>query len=97
MDTGVSPDRIIYANPCKQVSHIHYATGIGIETMTFDNEDELIKIKLVYSNAKLVLRMTTDDSSAICRFSMKFGADLDTSRYLLEKAAEMKLNIIGVR
>lgn len=96
MDLGVSPDRIIFANPCKQSSYIRYANEVGVETMTFDNEQELLKIKQNHSNAKLVLRLITDDSNAVCRFSMKFGADMTTARYLIDKAKELDLNITGV-
>jgi ornithine decarboxylase len=46
---------------------------------------------------RLVLRIVTDDSNAICRFSMKFGADMNTSRRLIEKAQEIDMEIIGVR
>jgi ornithine decarboxylase len=46
---------------------------------------------------RLVLRIVTDDSNAICRFSMKFGADMNTARYLIEKAREIDLEVIGVR
>lgn len=45
-------DRIIYANPCKQSSSIRYADEVGVETMTFDNEQELFKIKQYHTNAK---------------------------------------------
>jgi ornithine decarboxylase len=48
-------------------------------------------------HCRLVLRIVTDDSNAICRFSMKFGADMNTARYLIEKAREIDLEIIGVR
>jgi len=96
MDLGVSADRIIYANPCKQGAYIRYAEQVGVETMTFDNEQELMKIKKMHSNAKLVLRIVTDDSNAVCRFSMKFGADLNTARRLIEKAREIDLEVIGV-
>jgi ornithine decarboxylase len=96
MDLGVSVDRIIYANPCKQSSYIRYAEQVGVTTMTFDNEQELMKIKQIHPNAKLVLRIVTDDSDAICRFSMKFGADMNTARHLLEKAREIDLEIIGI-
>ncbi|CAF4445836.1 unnamed protein product, partial [Rotaria magnacalcarata] len=44
IDLGVSADRIVYANPCKQSSYIRYAKEVGVETMTFDNEQELMKI-----------------------------------------------------
>ncbi|CAF1260468.1 unnamed protein product [Rotaria magnacalcarata] len=96
MDLGASADRIIYANPCKQSSYIRYAQEVGVETMTFDNEQELMKIKQIYPNAKLVLRIVTDDSNAVCRFSMKFGADMNTARKLLDKAQEIDMRIIGV-
>jgi ornithine decarboxylase len=96
MDLGVSADRIIYANPCKQASYIRYAQQVGVETMTFDNEQELMKIKQMHPNAKLVLRIVTDDSNAVCRFSMKFGADLNTARRLIEKAREIDLEVVGV-
>jgi diaminopimelate decarboxylase len=96
MDLGVSADRIIYANPCKQTSYIRYAEEVGVQVMTFDNEQELLKIKKAYPNAKLVLRLITDDSNAVCRFSMKFGADMNTARKLLEKAQEIDMEITGV-
>lgn len=47
--------------------------------------------------SRLVLRITTDDSKAVCRLSVKFGATLKTSRLLLERARELDLAIVGVR
>ena len=38
LELGVAPERIVYANPCKQVSHIKYAARKGVGLMTFDNE-----------------------------------------------------------
>ncbi|KYO32989.1 ornithine decarboxylase [Alligator mississippiensis] len=93
---GVSPERIIYANPCKQVSQIKHAANNGVQMMTFDSEVELMKIARAHPKAKLVLRIATDDSKAVCRLSVKFGATLKTSRVLLERAKELNLNIIGV-
>ncbi len=46
---------------------------------------------------RLVLRIVTDDSDAVCRFSMKFGADMNTARKLIDKAQEIDMEIIGVR
>jgi len=46
---------------------------------------------------RLVLRIVTDDSNAVCRFSMKFGADMNTARKLFDKAQEIDMEIIGVR
>ncbi|KAK3537743.1 hypothetical protein QTP70_017867 [Hemibagrus guttatus] len=93
---GVEPSRIIYANPCKQVSQIKYASAHGVQMMTFDSEVELMKVARSHDNAKLVLRIATDDSKAVCRLSVKFGATLKGSRLLLERAKELGLDIIGV-
>lgn len=93
---GVEPHRIIYANPCKQVSQIKYASAHGVQMMTFDSEVELMKVARCHDNAKLVLRIATDDSKAVCRLSIKFGAQLKACRGLLEKAKELGLDVIGV-
>jgi len=93
---GYSPQRIIYANPCKMVSHIEYAKASGVEMMTFDNSHELIKIAQTYPKAKLVLRIITDDSHSICRFSTKFGAPLNVCGNLLAQAKELGLNVMGI-
>jgi ornithine decarboxylase len=93
---GVDPTRIIYANPCKMKNHITYAKSMGVEMMTFDNKDELLKIAECYPDAKLVLRIITDDSHSICRFSTKFGAPLDMCEDLIRTAKQMNLNLIGI-
>lgn len=56
LSTGASPDRIVYANPCKQSNYIRHAKQVGVDLMTFDNEYELHKIKRCFDSARLVLR-----------------------------------------
>jgi ornithine decarboxylase len=87
---------IIFANPCKENSQIRYAQAVDVEMMTFDNEDELYKCKQYHPNAKLLLRIWTDDSKAQSRLSCKFGASEKSVRPLLENAACLSLNVIGV-
>ena len=64
--------------------------------MTFDNSDELYKIKRFFPDAELFLRILTDDSTSLCRLSDKFGASLDTTMNLLALAKELELNVTGV-
>jgi ornithine decarboxylase len=64
--------------------------------MTFDNTDELHKIKKLFPDAELFLRISTDDSSSLCRLSLKFGATMDSTEELLSLAKELGLNVIGV-
>lgn len=96
MESGVAPSRIIYANPTKMKGHITYAKSAGVDLMTFDNSHELTKIAECFRNARLVLRIITDDSNSICRFSTKFGCPLQNVEGLLAMAKELNLNIVGV-
>lgn len=92
----VDPSRIIYAQPCKTNSYVRYAASHGVKKMTFDNTDELYKIKKLYPGAELFLRISTDDSSSLCRLSLKFGAAMDSTEELLALARELDLNVVGV-
>ncbi|KAI9366199.1 ornithine decarboxylase [Pilaira anomala] len=96
LDVGVESNRIVYANPCKQASFIRYAAQQNVSRMTFDNTEELYKIKKNYPNAELILRILTDDSQSLCQLGLKFGAPLHTVQTLLETAKELDLNVIGV-
>ena len=41
---GFSPDRIVYANPCKTNSYIRYANDSKVNLTTVDNPQELYKL-----------------------------------------------------
>ncbi|KAI3651672.1 hypothetical protein MP228_002975 [Amoeboaphelidium protococcarum] len=96
LDLGVQPEKIIYANPTKQASHIKFAATQNVRKMTFDNADELHKIKLLHPSAQLVLRILTDDSHSVCKLGTKFGASESMVEHLLRVAAELELDVIGV-
>lgn len=93
---GVSASRIIYANPTKMKNHIVYAKGSGVDLMTFDNIFELQKISECYPEARLVLRIITDDSQSVCKFSTKFGAPMDHVPAILAEAQRLNLNVVGI-
>lgn len=48
----VQPNRIIFANPCKPISHIIYAKQQQVAIMTVDNEEEINKIAKYFPEAK---------------------------------------------
>jgi ornithine decarboxylase len=92
----VPPDRIIFAHPCKRPQHVDYAKQVAVQRMTFDNANELHKIKERYAEAKCVLRIVTNDSEAVWKLSSKFGADMDESKRLIRLAGELGLTLEGV-
>ncbi|XP_011900029.1 PREDICTED: ornithine decarboxylase isoform X2 [Cercocebus atys] len=87
---GVPPERIIYANPCKQVSQIKYAANNGVQMMTFDSEVELMKVTRAHPKANFHVGSGCTDpetfvqaiSDARCVFDM--GAEVGFSMYLLD-------------
>jgi len=93
---GVTPQRIVYANPCKGLAHLKHAAAKGIQLTTFDNSDELRKIHAALPNARLVVRILGDDSSSVCRFNAKFGIAVDELAPLLREAAKIGANVAGV-
>jgi len=96
LSLGVDPSRIIFANPCKPMSHIVYARDHGVLRTTFDSESELAKIKVGHPDAHLVLRLWVDDRDAQCPLSNKYGAKVAEAANLFQKAQELGLKVVGV-
>lgn len=87
--------RIIYAHPCKQISHILYFKERGVQLTVVDNINELIKIKSYWPNAKILLRLKTEDSQSLIGFSSKFGVNEYVAMQMFECAKRLNLNLIG--
>lgn len=96
LQTGTPASEIIYAHPCKSRSSLQFARSVGVDLMTFDSEEELLKIRDVFPEARLVLRIKVDDSHAKRRLSRKFGASLESVDTLLRLAKQLSLNVMGV-
>lgn len=95
LDLGVDTSRIIYANPCKTSSFIRYAANHGVNLMTFDNEAELHKVKAVFPDARLVIRIRVD-GKARCPLGVKFGVEPAKALSLVKTAKDLGLNVVGV-
>ncbi|KAF0717492.1 Aste57867_2254 [Aphanomyces stellatus] len=96
LNCGVDPSSIVYANPCKQPSHIAFATQKKIDFMTFDGCDELTKMKRIDPDARVVLRLFVDDSHSQCPLGTKFGAALNDVPAILKHAKAIGSNVVGV-
>ncbi|CAJ0581948.1 unnamed protein product, partial [Mesorhabditis spiculigera] len=97
LSLGVSPDRIIFANPAKPASYIQYAQDVGVYRMTVDSSEELRKIAVNFPQAEILLRLATSDKSAMTPLSGKFGADgVRQIPDLLREALSLGLNIVGI-
>jgi diaminopimelate decarboxylase len=91
-----SSNNLIYANPCKEITHIQFARSRDVDLMTFDSDCELYKIKLNHPKAEIILRIKVDDSSSRCKFSSKFGYDVNEVENILGLIKVLDLNLVGV-
>ncbi|PVD27284.1 hypothetical protein C0Q70_12439 [Pomacea canaliculata] len=94
---GVEPSRIVFANPCKQTSFIHFANSKGVEMMTFDNEAELQKIQEAFPRSRLLLRILPKSGfKHHGELGNKYGCHLEDVPHLLLKAQQLQLDVIGI-
>uniref|UniRef100_A0A914ENS6 ornithine decarboxylase n=1 Tax=Acrobeloides nanus TaxID=290746 RepID=A0A914ENS6_9BILA len=90
-----SAEKIVYSHTIKTPSYLDHASKIGVKLMTFDNEEELEKIKEFHQNPELILRTLPNGPNAT--FGKKFGCDpVEEGPKLLEKAFEMGLTVVGI-
>lgn len=92
---GISPDRLIYANPVKSTESLLIAKENRVNTLTFDCEQEIYKIAKFIPNAKVLLRIKVD-TDAVINLNKKFGADVNNVINLLSIAKANGLNPIGL-
>jgi diaminopimelate decarboxylase len=79
LDLGVSPSKIVYSNVAKEEGHILYAKKSGVLLTTADTIDEVLKIKLLAPEMKILWRLSIKEENPEMMktlFSGKFGDDL---------------------
>lgn len=97
LSLGVSPDRILFANPCKPEADLTYAAKVGVNLTTFDSTNEVEKIKRLHPKCDLLLRIKpVTESNARCQLGTKYGALPEEIEDLLSSAGAGELNVIGV-
>ncbi|XP_032673218.1 ornithine decarboxylase 2-like isoform X2 [Odontomachus brunneus] len=96
MQHGVHGDRIIFAHPTKYSSHIAYAKKVGVKQMTVDSEAELFKIKDIFPDAKIVIRIRCDAKVTQVVLGLKFGCEPnDEAVHLIRLTKDLGLNLYG--
>ncbi|KAK9785259.1 hypothetical protein WJX73_007314 [Symbiochloris irregularis] len=96
LSLGVPAERIIYAHPCKPMSHIRHAAKVGASLTTFDNESELHKLVHAHPGTQLLLRIRADDKLAQHSMGNKYGAEIQETAHLLKAAKALNLAVVGV-
>nr|NP_477053.2 ornithine decarboxylase 2 [Drosophila melanogaster]P40808.2 RecName: Full=Ornithine decarboxylase 2; Short=ODC; AltName: Full=dODC2 [Drosophila melanogaster]AAF59149.2 ornithine decarboxylase 2 [Drosophila melanogaster] len=91
---GVSPERIIFAHPCRPASHLRYAKEQQVVNGTVDNEYEIYKLRKHYPDSNLIVRFKSEAKKALCPLGDKYGCDAEADAaalMLLAKALGLKV------
>ncbi|TFG62625.1 MAG: type III PLP-dependent enzyme [Spirochaetales bacterium] len=88
-------DKIIYANTIKRVDTLHILNKYE-PLVTYDNAEELKKIKAHCPDAGVVLRVKVPDTGSMVPLSSKFGAHPGEAVDLILAAAELGLTVEGL-
>jgi len=88
-------DKIIYANTIKQTETLHELDQYK-PLVTFDNIEELKKIKEHCPHAGLVLRIKVPNTGSMVELSSKFGADPGEAVDLILEAKKVGLVVEGL-
>jgi hypothetical protein len=90
---GVPRSKIIFAHPCKRALDMKYAQTQNIQYTTFDTPSELHKIAGGCPGIGCVLRLRCDDPDAKVPLGLKYGAQPEEARMLLETAISLGLKV----
>ena len=88
-------DKIIYANPTKPRETLE-ALDQYKPLVTFDNINELKKIKRFAPHAGVVLRVRVPNTGSVVELSSKFGADPSEAVTLIQAAFDLGLVVEGL-
>ncbi len=93
---GVPAREVYYSNPIKSSDYLRYAAGKGVEWYVLDSIDELRKIHGIKPDAKLYLRIETQNIGSDWPLSGKFGAAFPEAREIVEEAVRLRADLAGV-
>ena len=88
-------DKVIYANPVKPVATLK-ALDRYKPLVTFDNFDEIVKVKQHAPHAGLCLRLKVPNTGAMVELSSKFGASPGEAVDLILEADRQGLVVEGI-
>lgn len=88
-------DRIIFSNTIKDRETLRKIRRYK-PLVTYDNEDELVKIREHCDTAGVVLRLKVPDIGSQVEMSSKFGAEPGDARHLIQRAFDLGLTVEGL-
>ncbi|XP_078050774.1 ornithine decarboxylase-like [Augochlora pura] len=97
MAQGIPASRIIFANPMKLPSHIRFSKEVNVDRLTIDSEEELLKMKKIFPEARIVIRIRSDAKYTEVCLGTKFGCNPDEEAVrLIELTKNLGMTLHGL-
>lgn len=96
LELGCSTEKIIYANPCKQVNHILYAKSVNVKLTVVDSVQEAYKIQKYYPESDFLMRLHVENDKALYKLNDKFGANKKEAGEIMDFCIKNNLNLKGI-
>ena len=95
-ELGVTPDRIVYANPVKTWNGLNTAQRNGVYKMTYDSDIETEKMATAIPGAQVLIRVRVDNPEALVDLNSKFGCYPEEALFLMRRARKLGLDVLGM-
>lgn len=92
---GCTPDRIVYSQSFKPISHLVKAYELGVRLTIVDSIDEIKKVSKYAQEMSVLLRLNHNDLSAGLSLGDRFGVDIDNVEQMIQAIKESRLKFVG--
>jgi len=96
IEQGVPASEVHFNNPIKAREHVTGAAGAGVQWFVIDSIDELTKVVRVKPDARLCLRIETQNVGSDWPLTGKFGATFPEAEDILRRARALGADVAGV-
>lgn len=93
---GIPVWKMLHSNPIKNPTDIINCVKEGVQWFTFDNVDEIYKLRKFAPNSNILLRIAIPKNSSVVNLSFKFGADEMEALPLIRSAVSNGLRVRGI-
>jgi ornithine decarboxylase len=93
---GIPVRKMLHSNPIKNPIDIINCVKEGVRWFTFDNWDEIYKLRKFAPNTNILLRIAIPKNSSVVNLSFKFGADEMEALPLIRTAVSNGLRVRGI-
>ncbi|MFN4245524.1 MAG: type III PLP-dependent enzyme [Brevinematia bacterium] len=96
VELGVSGFRMITSNPIKPIEFIEVCRQVGINYLCVDSKEEIEKIKYVFPEANIYIRLEIENPESSWPLSGKFGLIEDEVEDIISYAVRRRMKLVGL-